>query len=125
MKKRMSLRYAEISSPTDAYVPAVPTIPLGLRPGVQRDPDEIVKDVAQVKEDPRALDQRLLDKEDFDPDDCAHHKPFTLTWPFTLSPDLKAKLANSTEAELKSLQSSLHSLKDDTAVELQRNVFKK
>lgn len=40
-------------------------------------------------------------------------------------PDLKAKLANSTEAELKSLQSSLHSLKDDTAVELQRNVFKK
>ena len=40
-------------------------------------------------------------------------------------PDLKAKLANSTEAELKSLQSSLHSAKDDTAVELQKNVFKK
>lgn len=39
--------------------------------------------------------------------------------------DLKVKLANSTEAELKSLQSSLRSSKDDTAIELQRNVFKK
>ncbi|KAF8548878.1 hypothetical protein OG21DRAFT_667621 [Imleria badia] len=107
MKKRMSLRYADISAPTEASVPAVPTIPLGLRPGAPRDPDEIVKDVAHVKEDPRLLDQRLLDKEDFDPDDY-----------------LKAKLANSTEAELKSLQSSLHSLKDDTAVDLQHNVFK-
>ncbi|KIJ66466.1 hypothetical protein HYDPIDRAFT_86728 [Hydnomerulius pinastri MD-312] len=107
MKKRMSLRYAEISAPTEASVPAVPTIPLGLRPGVARDPDEIVLDSAQVKEDPRIADQRLLDKEDFDPDAY-----------------LKAKLANSTEAELKSLQSSLRSSKDDTAVELQRNVFK-
>ncbi|KAF8131603.1 hypothetical protein EV363DRAFT_1398693 [Boletus edulis] len=107
MKKRMSLRYAEISSPTDAFVPSVPTIPLGLRPGPPRDPDEIVKDVAHLKENPRVLDQRLLEKEGFNPDDY-----------------LKAKLANSTEAELKSLQSSLRSLKDDTAVELQRNVFK-
>ncbi|KAG8219361.1 hypothetical protein J3R82DRAFT_278 [Butyriboletus roseoflavus] len=107
MKKRMSLRYAEISAPTDASVPTVPTIPLGLRPGPQRDPDEIVLDVTQAKEDPRALDQRLLDRDDFDPDDY-----------------LKEKLANSTEAELKSLQSSLRSLKDDTAVDLQRNVFK-
>ncbi|KIJ22228.1 hypothetical protein PAXINDRAFT_6346 [Paxillus involutus ATCC 200175] len=107
MKKRMSLRYAEISAPTEASVPAVPTIPLGLRPGLARDPDEIVLDSTQVKEDPRVADQRLLDKEDFDPDAY-----------------LRAKLANSTEAELKSLQSSLRSSKDDTAVELQRNVFK-
>lgn len=70
MKKRMSLRYAEISSPTGASLPAVPTIPLGLRPGAPRDPDEIVLDVAQVKEDPRALDQRLLDRVDFDPNGC-------------------------------------------------------
>ena len=124
MKKRMSLRYADISAPTDPSVPALPTIPLGLRPGAHRDPDEIVKDVAHVKEDPRLLDQRLLDKEDFDPDDCASclHPPQSSHSP---SLDLKAKLANSTEAELKSLQSSLRSLKDDTAVDLQRNVFKK
>ena len=38
---------------------------------------------------------------------------------------LKTKLANSTEAELKSLQSSLQSLKDGVALDLQRNVFKK
>lgn len=38
---------------------------------------------------------------------------------------LKTKLANSTESELKSLQSSLRNAKDDTASDLQRNVFKK
>ena len=72
MKKRMSLRYAVISSPTDPSVPAVPTVPLGLRPGAPRDPDEIVRDAAHPKEDPRLLDQRLLDREDFDPDDCVY-----------------------------------------------------
>lgn len=39
--------------------------------------------------------------------------------------DLKVKLANSTEAELKSLQSSLQNTKDETNADLQRNVFKK
>jgi hypothetical protein len=38
---------------------------------------------------------------------------------------LKIKLANSTESELKTLQSSLRNAKDDTASDLQRNVFKK
>ncbi|KAG1771203.1 hypothetical protein EDD22DRAFT_863735 [Suillus occidentalis] len=107
IKKRMSLRYAEISAPTEASVPDVPTVPIGLRPGAVRDPDELVLERANIREDPKAIDQRLLDKEDFDPDAY-----------------LKAKLANSTEAELRSLQSSLRSSKDDTAIELQRNVFK-
>jgi hypothetical protein len=40
-------------------------------------------------------------------------------------PDLKLKLANSTEAELRSLQSSLQNSKDEVAADLQRNVFKK
>jgi hypothetical protein len=39
--------------------------------------------------------------------------------------DLKLKLANSTEAELRSLQSSLQNSKDEVAADLQRNVFKK
>jgi hypothetical protein len=39
--------------------------------------------------------------------------------------DLKLKLANSTEAELRSLQSSLQNSKDGVAADLQRNVFKK
>ncbi|EGO31220.1 hypothetical protein SERLADRAFT_432868 [Serpula lacrymans var. lacrymans S7.9] len=107
IKKRMSLRYAEISAPTDAFVPAVPTIPIGLRPGNQNDQDEIVLDVKQIHEDPRINDNKLLDQDNFDPDAF-----------------LKVKLANSTEAELKSLQSSLRASKDDTAVDLQRNVFK-
>lgn len=39
--------------------------------------------------------------------------------------DLKVKLANSTESEIKTLQSSLRASKDDVASDLQRNVFKK
>jgi len=39
--------------------------------------------------------------------------------------DLRLKLANSTEAELRSLQSSLQISKDEVAADLQRNVFKK
>jgi len=39
--------------------------------------------------------------------------------------DLKLKLANSTEVELRSLQSSLQNSKDEVAADLQRNVFKK
>ena len=39
--------------------------------------------------------------------------------------DIKMKLANSTESELRLLQSSLQGQKDGVAVDLQRNVFKK
>ena len=39
--------------------------------------------------------------------------------------DLKLKMANSTEDELKSLQSSLRTQKDDVHLDLQRDVFKK
>lgn len=38
---------------------------------------------------------------------------------------LKAKMANSTEAELVSMQSTLQTYKQDTNTDLQRNVFKK
>ena len=41
------------------------------------------------------------------------------------SSDLKLKLANSTEAELRLLQFSLRNSKDEVAADLQRNVFKK
>jgi hypothetical protein len=72
IKKRMSLRYTEISAPTEASVPDVPSVPIGLRPGAVRDLDEIVLESANVREDPKAIDQRLLDKEDFDPDTCGY-----------------------------------------------------
>ncbi|EIW87188.1 hypothetical protein CONPUDRAFT_149220 [Coniophora puteana RWD-64-598 SS2] len=144
IKKRMSLRYAEISAPSfPDSVPAMPSLPSALRPGAAavgsvggasrgradgvgvpggmreqdrreegRDGDadgegEGIGDAAREREDARALDKKLLGQEDFDPDSY-----------------LKEKLANSTEAELKSLQSSLRGLKDDTAVDLQRDVFK-
>ncbi|KAJ6609351.1 hypothetical protein B0H10DRAFT_2225991 [Mycena sp. CBHHK59/15] len=105
IKKRMSMRYADI--PTDLSVPPIPAMPgvPGGTPG--REQDEVVMDRTAAREDRGADDTKLLDKDDFDPDAF-----------------LKTKLANSTESELKSLQSSLRNAKDDTASDLQRNVFK-
>ncbi|KAI0311367.1 hypothetical protein OF83DRAFT_1278659 [Amylostereum chailletii] len=109
IKKRMSMRYADISAPT-SLVPAVPSIPTALRPGKpqERDDDsEIVQARAPSKEELKEAENKLLDTENFDPDAF-----------------LKLKMANSTEAELKTLQSSLQQSKDEVAVDLQRNVFK-
>ncbi|KAJ7665460.1 nuclear mRNA splicing protein [Mycena polygramma] len=109
IKKRMSMRYADISSPTDLNVPPIPAMP-GLPSGAAgREQDEVVMDRNAGRGDRAGGvdDKKLLDKDDFDPDAF-----------------LKIKLANSTESELKSLQSSLRNAKDDTASDLQRNVFK-
>ncbi|KAI0095053.1 hypothetical protein BDY19DRAFT_881048 [Irpex rosettiformis] len=117
IKKRMSMRYADISSPTNVSIPALPTIPLGLRPGGfdTREPSSFLGEDEgprgrrdeESKEEQRKADLRMLDQDRFDPDIF-----------------LKSKMANSTEAELRTLQSSLHDLKDDVATDLRRNVFK-
>ncbi|KAF9027139.1 hypothetical protein BDZ89DRAFT_1092282 [Hymenopellis radicata] len=106
IKKRMSMRYADISGPVDVPpMPPMPTMALG---GVQE--EEAVYDERSRREDPAVTtedDKKLLDKDDFDPDAY-----------------LRMKMANSTEAEVKSLQSSLRGAKEDTATDLQKNVFK-
>ena len=69
----MSMRYADISSPTDAPIPAVPTIPLALRAGVVSPPtaDPASREKEQAhKDEQRDAELRMLDKEDFDPDAC-------------------------------------------------------
>ena len=75
IKKRMSMRYAEISGPTPVGgIPAVPSLPAGMgAPRAFREQDEIVrepKDKAaqekQVKED----DKKILDDDNFDADAC-------------------------------------------------------
>jgi hypothetical protein len=130
----MSTRYADISSPTQlSGVPAMPSlmglIPVGQRlevPG--REGEEDVRDRTGTKDDAKAVgdDKKLLNAEDFDPAACTclpvnHSRSRTCN----LKLDLKLKLENSTEAELKSLQSSLRNAVDDTSSELQRSVFKK
>ena len=72
MKRRMSARFAEISSPTDALVPDVPSLPIG----VATSPSEISRKGGSAptitpREDPWVADLRLLDVDDFDPDTCA------------------------------------------------------
>ncbi|KAF9566937.1 hypothetical protein CPC08DRAFT_719598 [Agrocybe pediades] len=115
IKKRMSTRYADISSPTQLTgVPAMPSL-MGLIPAgpnsstTGREGEEDVRDRTAARDDARAAsdDKKLLNADDFDP--AAY---------------LKLKLANSTEAELKSLQSSLRNAASETSAELQRSVFK-
>jgi hypothetical protein len=110
IKKRMSMRYAEISSPLDAQgIPAMPSL-MGAYPEARQEAGYGADDRTIARDDARvaAEDKKTLSADDFDPDAF-----------------LKTKLANSTEAELRSLQSALHNAKNDTAAELQRSVFKK
>ncbi|KAJ7492286.1 hypothetical protein FB451DRAFT_1022270 [Mycena latifolia] len=107
IKKRMSMRYADISSPSDLNVPPIPAMPGVPSRSAGREQDEVVMDRTTGRENRGADDKKLLDKDDFDPDAF-----------------LKIKLANSTESELKTLQSSLRNAKDDVSSDLQRNVFK-
>ncbi|KAF9011134.1 hypothetical protein BDQ17DRAFT_1420558 [Cyathus striatus] len=115
IKKRMSMRYAEISSPTELNGNGLPAMP-DMAPfmpaqggGVMtQEGEDDVKE--REKDGVRVIgpeDKKAMSAEDFDPDAF-----------------VKQKLANSTEAELKSLQSSLSNAKNDTASELQRSVFK-
>ncbi|KAK2464897.1 hypothetical protein APHAL10511_002973 [Amanita phalloides] len=104
IKKRMS-RYAEISSPTELSPPPLPAIHQAFALPLRGPSPRISLEESRNRSEKE--DKKLLDAEDFDPDAF-----------------LKLKLANSTEAELKSLQSSLHAAKEDTAADLQRSVFK-
>ena len=70
MRKRMSMRYVDISSPTEASIPAVPLLPLNLRPGHPKSQGELIQESGQVREDPKVADLKVLDKDDFDPDAC-------------------------------------------------------
>jgi len=85
----MSMRYADISGPTNASVPAMPTVPMGLRPGVgvggtvreEMESDGGAggsKKERERYEDSRIADtsRKMLDMEDFDPDACelARHR---------------------------------------------------
>jgi len=132
IKKRMSTRYADISSPTQlSGVPAMPSlmniIPAGQSAGTPREGEEDVRDRTGTRDDAKVVsdDKKLLNAENFDPAACefSSHPYVCPVLHHTIV--LKLKLANSTEAELKSLQSSLRSSAQDTASELQRSVFKK
>ena len=69
----MSMRYAEISGPTD-LAPAVPSVPAALRPGFrtqERGTDvEAVQVSLPTKEELREAENKLLDDEKFDSDAC-------------------------------------------------------
>ncbi|KAG5635916.1 hypothetical protein H0H81_009678 [Sphagnurus paluster] len=106
IKKRMSMRYAEmVTSPDGSAVPPMPGLPPGIgTEGMM----SLGAGMGMMVEKAKPLDdKRILEDEKFDPDAF-----------------LKLKLANSTEAEQRSLQSSLGRVKEETNSELQRNVFK-
>ncbi|EPS97806.1 hypothetical protein FOMPIDRAFT_1037724 [Fomitopsis schrenkii] len=107
MKRRMSARFAEISSPTDALVPDVPSLPIGSATSQSNFSQKgSAAPTITPREDPWVADLRLLDVDEFDSDTY-----------------LKTKMANSTEAELKTLRSSLREQQDGVRKDLQQDVF--
>jgi exocyst complex component 8 len=132
IKKRLSMRYADISAPQlTENIPAVPALPIGIRPQHAHSASQGSMDLAKEKqkEDARVAENKLLDEKDFDPDAC-EFVLFSIYWTHLkyrggLRSDIKLKLANSTEAELMSLQSELRRSRDEVNSDLQRNVFRK
>ncbi|KAG6899822.1 hypothetical protein C0993_006523 [Termitomyces sp. T159_Od127] len=107
IKKRMSMRYAElVASPTD--IPPIPGLPSGSGAEEMMSLGAGMDMINGRGPGGKPLnDKKILEDERFDPDSF-----------------LKLKLASSTELELKSLQSSLRDVKEETNSELQKNVFK-
>ncbi|KIJ39437.1 hypothetical protein M422DRAFT_781017 [Sphaerobolus stellatus SS14] len=113
IKQRMSMRYADISGPTGLSIPNIPALPIGTRGIVSERIDEGEKEGGafggreNVYESiPRGIDTKAMEQEKFDPEAY-----------------LKLMLANSTEAELKSLRSSLMAAKEATQTDLKKSVF--
>jgi len=73
IKRRMSTRYADISVPQPTEnIPALPSIPAGFRPTHARSESQGSLRIKREKqkEDARVAENKLLDKQDFDPDVC-------------------------------------------------------
>lgn len=83
IKKRMSMRYADISGPTElSPIPAVPSLP-GLSPSSfrrSRDPHREDEDLGDAASKPQGgtistEDKKLLSSEDFNADACRSSYP--------------------------------------------------
>lgn len=83
IKKRMSMRYADISGPTELNaIPAIPSLPGAFVSSPQRvreplNEDEDLRDKSSKPEDGTiaAEDKKLLSSEDFDADACRSSYP--------------------------------------------------
>ena len=67
------MRYADISVPQPTEnIPALPSIPAGLKPTHARTESQGSMRIKREKqkEDARAAENKLLDKQEFDPDAC-------------------------------------------------------
>ncbi|KAF8531522.1 Cullin repeat-like-containing domain protein [Gautieria morchelliformis] len=107
IKKRMTMRYADISGPTSLSIPNIPSLPTISRSGSKDEGGQPLLVESPGAEDPKRADVKAMEQDHFDPEAY-----------------LKVKLANSTEAELRALQSSLEASKAATAIDLQKNVYK-
>ena len=79
IKRRMSMRYADISVPQPTEnIPALPSIPAGFRPTHTRSESQGSMRIKRErqKEDARVAENKLLDKQDFDPDICEYGRAF-------------------------------------------------
>jgi hypothetical protein len=118
----MSMRYANIAGPED--VPDMPSMPSGI--ASSKGPSQAGgtrRDEGPDTRNPRAVDIKILDKDDFNPDACKSSACVFRS--FQPVVDLKVKLANSTESEIKGLTASLEAAKLSSSDEIKKSVVKK
>ena len=80
IKRRMSMRYADISVPQPTEnVPALPSIPAGFKPTHSQSESQGSSRIKREKhqEDARVAENKLLDKQEFDPDVCEYECAFS------------------------------------------------
>jgi len=70
IKRRMTMRYADISGPTGLSVPAMPAMPIGMRDIAPKERDEVPARGRDVKEESKGIDTRAMEQENFDPESC-------------------------------------------------------
>ena len=73
IKKRMSMRYADISEPSRLSIPNVPSLPSGPRsgpPGKDQKGQEQLIERPEAQEDSRKADMMAMEQENFDPEAC-------------------------------------------------------
>lgn len=72
IKKRMTMRYADISEPSHLSIPNMPSLPANPLPGtsVRGRDEQLFVESPTKQEDPRRADIKAMELENFDPEAC-------------------------------------------------------
>jgi exocyst complex component 8 len=71
IKKRMTMRYADISGPTSLSIPNIPSLPNISRSGPKDEGGQsLLVESPTAEEDPKKTDMKAMEQDNFDPEAC-------------------------------------------------------